>query len=256
MLPPGPVMADILSPVVDHGTDPLAMQYFVKVSQSPVTLILPGSPAAAHKYQGTVVLADPWMILRHIRKETLHRIVVQRTVHPAMVIVRRIIYPGKRDQTVKQLRPPEKRDRGLRRPHIDPHHKRTHPRRSELFNKRKDLIHDKAVIAFLPCASPCVDAILTIPALIIYCFYAEELHLSVFEICPEGMRNAEVLVIGTWSALCGKPEKRHPRMSIMNDMHLLIKVAAVNNMLVTLHLPASVSILPHSDQFICFFGSM
>lgn len=76
-------MTDVLSPVIDHCTDPLAMQYFVKVSQSPAALILPGSPAAAHQDKGTVVLADPGMILRHIRKETLNRIVVQGTaIHP------------------------------------------------------------------------------------------------------------------------------------------------------------------------------
>jgi hypothetical protein len=43
-------------------------------------------------------------------------------------------------------------------------------------------------------------------------------------------------------------------MPVLNDMHILAKVAAVNNMLAPLHLPASVSYLPHSGQFFIFSG--
>ena len=76
MTPPGPVMTYIISPVIDHGADPLAMQYFVQILQSFQALVLPGPSAAAHDYKRIVILADPGVILRHISQKTLYRIII------------------------------------------------------------------------------------------------------------------------------------------------------------------------------------
>ena len=49
MTPPRPVVAYIISPVVDDRPDSLAMQDLVQIAQGPQALTFPGSPPAAHE---------------------------------------------------------------------------------------------------------------------------------------------------------------------------------------------------------------
>ena len=108
MTPPRPVVAYIISPVVDDRPDPLAMQDLFQIAQGPQALIFPGSTPAAHENKSAVVLFDPRMILRHIGQKAFHGIVIECAVHPAMVVVRRIINTGQGDHPAEQFWSSEK----------------------------------------------------------------------------------------------------------------------------------------------------
>ena len=113
------------------------------------------------------------MVLGHIGEKTLYGIIVERAVHPAVIIIGRVIDAGQREHAAKELRPSEKENGRMRRPHIHAHDNGLFPGGGVRMHDWQYLICNMAVIIFLSSTSPGIDALLAIPALLIDRVYAE-----------------------------------------------------------------------------------
>ena len=113
MSPPVPVMTDIISPVGGHRRDSFFSHDPGEISQCSQALILPCAPAAAEHHGIVIIFPDPGMVFRHIVQKALHRIVIERAVHPPVIIIGRVVDPRKCHQPAEKLRSSEVHDRRM-----------------------------------------------------------------------------------------------------------------------------------------------
>ena len=180
------------------------------------------------------------MIIRHIGKKALDGIVIERAVHPSVIIMGGVVDPRQCEHAAEKFRSSEKDDRRVGGTHINSHHYGLLSGGGILLNYGQYLFRNMPVIILLPRAAPGIDPLFTIPALVIYGVDAEQLHPSIIQIRGQGSDHAEFFIIAGTAALGGKTDKGNSGSSVLNDTHVFIKAAAVNNKITSFHLHASI----------------
>ena len=97
-------MVDVIAPEIAPCVDALLAEYALQIAEGANAVLFPCTLADAEDDLLLVVEIDIGVVRRHIGKEALRRIVVERLIHPSLEEDVAVIDAGKRKASGEQVR--------------------------------------------------------------------------------------------------------------------------------------------------------
>ena len=238
LLPPGPVVVNVVAPVVAPGVHAQRAEGVVHDVLGAQAFLLPGALAAAQNDLAPVVKVDVGVVVRSIGQEVNGGVEVQGGVHPVAKEELRVVAAGERDDALEEVRAAQEGDKGVRGAKRAAHRKRTQVRAIALVHEGNDLLAHVVVERLDYLDAQNVVATAVGPALSIDGVEDKELDLAALDVVLHGVDHAELLVAVAHRVLDRKCDDGPSGLTIDADAHVLAEVLAMCGYRFPIHLTA------------------